>query len=84
MQLRVGEGGLCLEGAVVVPAEEDEQGRDDEDEASGGAHVPLAGAAWRCNQASLRGTPARRGEYAGERLSEQTKYEPQPTYARNV
>ena len=38
MQLRVGEGGLCLEGAVVVPAEEDEQGRDDEDEASGGAH----------------------------------------------
>ena len=38
VQLRMGEGGLGLQGAVVVPAEEDEQGRDEEDEAGGGAH----------------------------------------------
>ena len=38
-QLRMGEGALGLLGAVVVPSEEGEQGRDEEDEASCSSHL---------------------------------------------
>ena len=41
-QLRMGKGGLCLQGAVVVPPEEEEQTDDEDEQAGCGAHAGVA------------------------------------------